>query len=400
VNVIRRLRLQFIAVFMALMLFLTVAISAGVYCQRKAELEYQCMVYLLDIHNFENRETTPVSFVTATPPGFVLEIDNQTNTAQVVYGDFFLADQGITPEELIGHLLGTFEESGVLADYGVRYFNGVRQEHAHRVSFIDVTYIREQLNQLLTQIVLFALPSLGVLFCAALLLSRWFVQTAQKAMDEQRQFIAKVSHELKTPVAIVQANVDLIDRSSGGDERDFCFGCENIRQECRRMNELVEAMLWTALPTQHAQKKTTVDFTRLLQGETLRFEVMAFDRGLTLTLEAAEGLTLSGEEVSLTRLVDILLENAIKYCAPGGVIQVEAGHRSGLGRKLRFSCASTGQELTREQRENIFKPFYQVDGTCPGAGLGLSMAQEMVCAMHGAISYRYAQGQNCFVVEL
>jgi signal transduction histidine kinase len=82
------------------------------------------------------------------------------------------------------------------------------------------------------------------------------------------------------------------------------------------------------------------------------------------------------------------------------VIQVEAGHRSGLGRKLRFSCASTGQELTREQRENIFKPFYQVDGTCPGAGLGLSMAQEMVCAMHGVISYRYAQGQNCFVVEL
>jgi signal transduction histidine kinase len=397
---IRKLRLQFIAVFMALMLFLTAAISVGIYCQRKAELEYQCMVYLLDIHNFENREATSAQFETATPPGFVLEIDNQTNTAQVVYGDFFLAAQGVTPEELIGHLLGTLEESGVLEDYGVRYFNGVRQERAHRVSFIDVTYIQTQLQQLLTEIILFALPSLGVLFCAALLLSRWFAKTAKQAMDEQRQFISKVSHELKTPVAIVQANVDLIDRGSGGDERDLCFGCENIRQECRRMNQLVEAMLWTALPSQRVRKTEQVDFTRLLQGETLRFEVMAFDRGLTLTLSAANGLTVTGDEVQLTRLIDILLENAIKYCAPGGVIHVEARAKSGLGRKVRFSCANTGEELTKQQRENIFKPFYQVDGTCAGAGLGLAMAQELVNVMHGSIQYRYAQGQNWFIIEL
>ena len=126
-SVIRKLRLKFIAVFMGLMLVFSVAIGTFIYFERKAELDYQCMVYLLDIHNAGNKDG-PASAepLSGYPPFFVLEIDNVTETARVVEGRFCLADHGVTTEDVIAHLIGRMDESGVLSEYGVRYFNGVR----------------------------------------------------------------------------------------------------------------------------------------------------------------------------------------------------------------------------------------------------------------------------------
>ena len=401
-NVIRKLRLKFIAVFMGLMLVFAAAIGMFIYFERKAELEYQCMVYLLDIHNAGNKDG-PASAepFQGYPPFFVLEIDNVTETAQVVEGRFFLADRGVTPNELIVHLIGRMDESAVLQEYGVRYFNGVREERAHRVSFIDVTYIENELNGLLGRIVLIELPCLLLLLIASIFLSRWFSRPAKKAMDEQTQFIAKVSHELKTPVSIIRANIDLIDGDKGADETELLFGCDNIRHECERMTSLIEAMLMTGLIAHDPEfPRSEVDLTTLLEREMLRFEVVAFDQGLTLTHEAEKGLAVTGDEIQITRLVDIIVENAIKYCAPGGEIRVTAEPKRGLGRHVRLVCANDGEELNKEQRENIFKPFYQVDGTKKGAGLGLSIAHEIVSTMHGTIEYAYADGKNKFIIEI
>ena len=400
-SMIRKLRLKFIVVFMALMLVFTIAIGAFIYFEQKAQMEYQCMLYLLDIHNYGNKENPSAEPLTSYPPFFVIEIDNVTQTAQVVEGRFFLADRGVTTDELIAHLMGRMEESGVLSEYQVRFFNGVREDRAHRVSFIDVSYISNELHRISGRIVLFAVPILLILFIASIFLSRWFAGPAKQAMDEQTRFIAKVSHELKTPVSIISANIDLIDEGKNTDEADFVFGCENIRHECERMTGLIEAMLLTALPAQGDDRgRTPVDFSMLLEREMLRFEVVAFDQGLTLSLDAEPGLTVVGDGIQLTRLIDIIVENAVKYCSPGGSIEVTAGKKTGPGRKLRLCCANTGEELSKEQRDNIFKPFYQVDGTKKGAGLGLSIAHEIVVSMRGTIQYEHANGKNRFTIEL
>jgi len=346
----------------------------------------------------ENASAEPLA---AYPPFFVIEIDNMTESARVVEGRFFLADRGVTVDELIGHLVGHMEESGVLPEYGVRYFNGVREARAHRVSFIDVTYIDDDLDALLGKIVLIGVPILLLLLAASFFLARWFSQPARQAMDEQAQFIAKVSHELKTPVSIIRANIDLIDGEKSADEADFVFGCENIRHECDRMTGLVEAMLMTGIIAHDPERRQEeIDFSTLLEREMLRFEVVAFDHGLTLTHEAAPGITVRGDEIQLTRLVDIVVENAVKYCSPGGEIRVKAEHRGGALRHMRLICSNDGPELTKEQRENIFKPFYQVDSTKKGAGLGLSIAHEIVSSMRGTTQYDCIDGKNCFIIEL
>lgn len=398
-SMIRKLRVKFICVFMGLMLAFSVAVGAFLYLEQRAELNYQCMVYLLDIHNAGNKEMPSAEQFLGYPPFFVLEIDNMTDTAEVVEGRFFLSEQGVTTDELIARLVGNMEESGVLKEYQVRFFNGVREDRGHRVSFIDVSYIQDELRALLGRIILFEVPILLLLLLAAVPMSRWFSRPATQAMDEQRRFISKVSHELKTPVSIVRANIDLIDGGRAVDEADFLFGCDNIRHECDRMTNLIEAMLYAALPAQ-AQGNTEIDLTTLLQRETLRFEVVAFDQGLTLTLEAEDGLTVMGDAVQITRLVDIIVENAIKYCAPGGSITVTASRRPGLSRRARIVCANTGEGLTKEQMENIFKPFYQVDATKKGAGLGLAIAHEIVQSMNGTIEAGCADGQTRFIIEI
>ena len=160
--------------------------------------------------------------------------------------------------------------------YQVRFFNGVREERAHRISFIDISYIQNELHRLLVRIALFDAAILLVLLLVSIPLSRWFSRPAKQTMDEQRRFISKVSHELKTPVSIIRANIDLIDGEKSADEADFIYGCENIRHECDRMANLIEAMLYTALPArEQAQARAEIDLTTLLQREMLRFEVAA-----------------------------------------------------------------------------------------------------------------------------
>ena len=398
-NLILRLRIQFIAVFMAVMVVAAGIIGVGIWFRERSELEYQSMVYLLDIHNYGNIVPFSESRFAGYPPYFVIEIDNTTDTSEVVLGDFFLEQQGVTTDELIVHLAGMTEQSDVLKEYGVRYFNGVREEGRHRVSFIDVTYIDRDLARLPGRIALIALPVLAALAVAAFFLSKWFARPAVRAMSEQRDFISKISHELKTPLSIISANIDLIDGDRAPDGADFAFGCDNIRHECGRMTAMIEAMLWASRPAKtKPEELQDIDMSRLLEGEALRFEVLAFDRGLTMTTQSEPGLRLRGDETLLTRLVDIILDNAVKYCSPGGAITLSAAGRP--GRHVRIVCSNTGEEIGREHLDKLFRPFYQADPTRKGAGLGLSIAKEIVNGMNGSIRVDYADGQNRFVLEL
>ncbi|MCD7769465.1 MAG: HAMP domain-containing histidine kinase [Oscillospiraceae bacterium] len=400
-SVTKKLRVKFVAVFMISMLVFAVALGAVIYYEHKAELERDCMVYLLNINNYANTsDVRPEDEEFASyPPYFVLEISDYGESAEITLGEFFLADQGLTPEALMSMMSTQVDETGVLSDYNVRYYNGVRESGTHRISFIDIDYITNELNSLLLHIVLFVIPSLGVLFLLSLLLSWWFAKPARDAMEDQRRFISSASHELKTPISIITTNMDLLSEVEDINDPNYEFCCDNIRHECDRMSGLVGAMLWLALPGSRSKNENTeVDFSQLLEQEALRFEVMAFDQKLALEVDCAPGLTVRGDETRVTRVIDVLVENALKYCAPDGGIKITAAPSG--SRRVTFTVASTGQEIPREVRDSIFKPFYQIDSTRHGAGLGLSIAQEIVSSMRGSIKLEYRDGKNCFVVEL
>ncbi|MCD7768677.1 MAG: HAMP domain-containing histidine kinase [Oscillospiraceae bacterium] len=396
----RKLQFKFISVFMIIMLLFTLLLAGAVYYQKRSQLEYDCMMYMLNINNLENRGGSEEIILQAYPPYFVLEIDNQTDTSQVVLGEYFLAEQGVTTDELISMLAGSLEETGLLEEYQLRYYNGIRTDEGHRVVFMDVTYITAELHKTRNEIILFAVPSLALMFVVALFLSRWFVRPAKQALDEQQRFVSFASHELKTPLSIISANMDLLDRTGGDEGPNAAFCYDNIRQECGRMQSLTEAMVWLALPGRSGQEEQ-LDVTKLLQEEALRFEVRAFEEGHALETEIGEGLSLHCDRVQLLTVVDVLLDNALKYCSPGGDIRLTARRCAPISRRaVQISVGNAGKEIPKSECENIFKPFYQMDLARKGAGIGLSIAREIVSALRGQIRVEYKDGMNWFLVEL
>ena len=167
------------------------------------------------------------------------------------------------------------------------------------------------------------------------MLSKWAVRPVERAWQQQRQFVAAASHELKTPLTVIMTNAELLQ-----DEARRSTFSSSILTMSRQMRALIEQMLELAR-TDSAESHLVlrpVDLSGLTARSLLPFEPLFFEQGLTLTSQVDEGITVSGDEEALRRVLEILLDNAQKYSSPGGETQVTL-HRRGA----ESLCADGGQ---------------------------------------------------------
>ena len=144
-----------------------------------------------------------------------------------------------------------------------------------------------------------------------------------------------------------------------------------------------------------------VDLSGLTARSLLPFEPLFFEQGLTLTSQVDEGITVSGDEEALRRVLEILLDNAQKYSSPGGETQVTL-HRRGRNH-CALTVANQGEPIPPEARRQIFQRFYRADPARSrngSFGLGLSIAEGIVAQHHGTIDVTCAGGFNRFRAEL
>jgi len=177
----------------------------------------------------------------------------------------------------------------------------------------------------------------------------------------------------------------------------------NILTMSRQMRALIEQMLELAR-TDSAESHLVlrpVDLSGLTARSLLPFEPLFFEQGLTLISQVDEGITVSGDEEALRRVLEILLDNAQKYSSPGGETQV-ALHRRGRNH-CALTVANQGEPIPPEARRQIFQRFYRADPARSrngSFGLGLSIAEGIVAQHHGTIDVTCAGGFNRFRVEL
>lgn len=249
------------------------------------------------------------------------------------------------------------------------------------VVFKDNTVIRESAATLIRYTLLFGGVMLVLFFFLAIFLARKIVQPLEESYQKQKQFISDAGHELKTPVSVVSVNAELLSREIGSNP-----WLSNIQYENERMGMLVGQLLSLARAEHPSVQFEQVDFSRLVEGEALPFESVAFEKGLVLQRDIPGAVIVEGDSTQLKQLVSILLDNAIRHSDGGQTVSLRLFREHGL---VHLCVVNHGAEIPKEQRERLFERFYRVDSARNGEdrhyGLGLSIAKAIVSTHKGDI---------------
>ena len=263
------------------------------------------------------------------------------------------------------------------------------------VAMMDNTVSESGLDTLLHNIIIIGGAAIIVMFFISLYLSKLIIRPLEENDRRQRRFISDASHELKTPVAVIGTNAELLAREIGENE-----WLANIRYENERMGGLVKQLLDLSRAENAEITMEQIDLSRIVTGETLALEMLAFDRGKAIQSDIEEGILLTGSTSQLTQLASILLDNAIRHSTGSeiGISLKRQGHTAVL------TVINDGDEIPPEKLEHLFDRFYRADearsGEDPHYGLGLSIAKAVAEKHGGGISVSCRDGKVRFTVSI
>ena len=264
------------------------------------------------------------------------------------------------------------------------------------VVFKDNTVLNEGAMMLFRYTLIFGGIALGLFFLLSVFLAKKIVDPLEESYHKQKQFISDAGHELKTPVSVVSANAELLSRELGDNQ-----WLANIQYENERMGVLVGQLLELARTESVRPRMERIDFSRLVSGESLPFESVAFEKGLVLNSNITGHIVVEGNSTQLKQVVSILLDNAIRHSARQGHVYLALIREHGFAK---LSVVNMGDAIPVEQRDKIFERFYRVDAARNSEdkhyGLGLAIAKAIVESHKGCIEVLCYDGFVEFRVQI
>ena len=264
---------------------------------------------------------------------------------------------------------------------------------------VDQSLAMQDAQRVLRLTALLAVAEDVLLSLGAVWLIRRMVKPVDEAMEKQKQFVWDASHELKTPLAVISANAELLAQEAGESKP-----LEYIQSEVRRTDRLLQSLLTLARMEKGTIQAphTPFDLSHTVLSVALPFESTVFEAGKQLILTVPDGITYIGDAEMIKQLCVILLSNAEKYSDAHGVITLSLEAR---GDKRILKVHNTGPAIPQEAQGKIFDRFYRVDSShnreIEGNGLGLAIAQNIVREHRGRISVASAEGEGTtFTVTL
>lgn len=211
------------------------------------------------------------------------------------------------------------------------------------------------------------------------------LERLSEAFEIQRQFTANAAHELRTPLALMQVQLDLYNSASHpGNDADTLQTIKMVTEQNDKLNRMVKTLLdMSELQTMGRDDKIILD--AIVEEVLADLEPLAVEKNIKL-IGKCEDATMTGSDILIYRLVYNLVENAIKYNHPLGQVTVTAYQRN---KHVYLSVEDTGSGIPKELRERVFEPFFRVDKSrsreLGGVGLGLAFVREIVRVHDGSI---------------
>lgn len=251
------------------------------------------------------------------------------------------------------------------------------------VAFIDDSIMKGNMNVLLKYILIVGGAGIVLFFGLSVVIAKRIVKPLKENDEKQKQFVSDAGHELKTPVSVINANAELLSREIGENQ-----WLENIKYENEKMSALIKDLLDLSRAENVKAVFGKLDFSRLVIGETLPFEIVAFDKSLNIEQDIDEGVEIYGNTTQLKQLVSILLDNAIRH-GEGGEIRISLKKNK---KNIVLSVENSGKEISEKQADKLFERFYRGDQSRTDDGnhygLGLAIAKAVSEAHNGKIGVK------------
>ena len=405
---IRSLRRKFILIAMAsligTMAVLCTAISVGNRCATTNRVD-RAILHLyqnggtflppsshFDPSDFNFQVTPETPFETRY---FIVELTAQKEIRSVNLEHIAALDRQ-TVVDTISRIIDAGTERGYV-DY---YRFGVFPDDAggSTVIVLDCFLQLQAANNMLRITVMIFLACILIVFALLLFLSKRAIRPFADNLERQRQFITDASHELKTPLAILSADMGLLEDTYGEDK-----WLESAKSQTARLDRLIKNLVELARTEETVKEDTAEVFSvsEIAQANVDAFQPLAEADGKVLAAKIAEGITLKGVRDNFFRLFSILLDNAYKYCDPEGVIQFSVSQR---GRNIYIVVSNPCAGVNAAQLPRYFDRFYRADSSrarsTGGYGIGLSTAKAIVTRHKGRISNHYADGIITFTAVI
>jgi signal transduction histidine kinase len=265
--------------------------------------------------------------------------------------------------------------------------------------FLDCTRELNTFHTFLFASIAISLLGICVMLLLIVLFSRPVMRPIAESYEKQKRFITDASHEIKTPLAIIEANTEVLELDHGESE-----WTESIRHQVQRLTGLTEKLVFLSRMEEEDNSLTMVDFSLSdAVSETAQsFEAVAAAQQKNFTCEITPRITFHGDEAALRQCVSLLLDNSMKYSTENGSIRLSLSQN---GKNIILTLWNSAQGLTPGKQDILFERFYRPDTSrsrqTGGSGIGLSVAQAIVLAHKGKITAKSEDGKSIlFTVTL
>lgn len=299
----------------------------------------------------------------------------------------------VTDEDVEDIIENIHKEAGYYENFKYRT---IQKDGNKMIIFIDCTMQLKSFKHTTTRSITIIAIGWCIVFIIVSLLSKRILRPIIQNIEKQKQFITNASHELKTPLAVITADIDVLEMEVG-EENEWL---ESIKSQILRLNTLIKSLLNLANVEEGKNKLETSEFsiTEVINEEIK--DMKSLLQGKKIEFDCSKNIMLSADKNLIKQVITILIDNAIKYAPDDGIIKIYAENQ---GKNTKIEVCNNYENTKDINVQRLFDRFYREDKSRnkkkEGYGIGLSIAKSIVDAHKGKISaYINNEDMVCFKV--